>query len=475
MSTDEHLPAADGLPDGWVWTTLGQCVEILDRYRIPVNSEERQRRIAGKSSDQLYPYYGATQQVGWIDDYLFDEELVLLGEDGVPFLDPMRPKAYIIRGKSWVNNHAHVLRAIRGLTSNAFIHHYLNTFDYHGYVTGTTRLKLNQTRMKIIPVLLPPLAEQRRIVAKIEALFQQSRRGREALDVIPDLLAQFRQAVLAAAFRGELTERYLDDEPASVLLERIRAERRRQWEKDLRAKGKDASRSEYQEPAPPDTSDLPELPEGWVWVTIREVAEVVTGTTPSKKDPANYGDHIPFVKPPQLNDCWITGAEESLSEEGARRARVLPPDAVLVSCIGILGKTGITDMPVAFNQQINAMVFPAQIYPLYAFYYFQSAAAKAELAERASATTVTIINKSRFMSVPMPLPSTDDQRRIVARIEALFAQADILEAQVAAARRRLAQVDQAILARAFRGELVEQDPEDEPASVLLEQIRKGKS
>src|SRR5437762_9259028 len=83
---------------------LGEVVDILDSRRIPVNSDERAKRVGD------VPYYGATGQVGWIDDCIFDEELVLLGEDGAPFLDHTKPKAYMIRGKSWVNNHAHVLR-----------------------------------------------------------------------------------------------------------------------------------------------------------------------------------------------------------------------------------------------------------------------------------------------------------------------------------------------------------------------------
>src|SRR4051812_22814134 len=119
------------LPAGWVRAPLGDVVEVLDRLRVPINSEERAGRFG------QVPYYGATGQVGWIDSHLFDEELVLLGEDGAPFLDPWKPKAYLIRGKSWVNNHAHVLRgtAVR----NAFLMHQLNFIDYHGAVTGTTR------------------------------------------------------------------------------------------------------------------------------------------------------------------------------------------------------------------------------------------------------------------------------------------------------------------------------------------------
>ncbi len=156
------------LPSGWFPTRLGLLAVCLDYMRKPVNGTERKRRIAGKSHSQLFPYFGATQQQGWIDEYIFDEELVLLGEDGVPFFDSLRPKAYLIAGKSWVNNHAHVFRGV--LVSNAYLVHYLNVFDYSGRVVGATRSKLNQAKALEIPVMLPPLAEQHRIVAKVNEL-----------------------------------------------------------------------------------------------------------------------------------------------------------------------------------------------------------------------------------------------------------------------------------------------------------------
>jgi len=111
------------LPIGWVETKLHVVSEILDNLRKPINSTERGGRMGN------IPYYGATGQAGWIDDYLFDEELVLVGEDGAPFFDKTKNVAYLINGKSWVNNHAHVLKAISKISSNKFLLHFLNQFD----------------------------------------------------------------------------------------------------------------------------------------------------------------------------------------------------------------------------------------------------------------------------------------------------------------------------------------------------------
>lgn len=147
---------------------LEDIVEIFDNLRKPINSNERNSRIANKHKDELYPYYGATGQVGLIDAYLIDGTYLLFGEDGAPFLDKSAVKAYPIEGKCWVNNHAHILKP---LCDFDYLMFYLNQVDYKDYVNGSTRLKLTQSDMRSILVLLPPIAEQKRISAKVRALF----------------------------------------------------------------------------------------------------------------------------------------------------------------------------------------------------------------------------------------------------------------------------------------------------------------
>jgi len=189
----------------WAFVSLYEAVDIFDTLRKPINREEREIRITNKQESELFPYYGATGQVGFIDDYLIEGEYVLLGEDGAPFLNPFAQKAYIITGKSWVNNHAHILRSKSG--NNKFLCYYLNLFDYKGYVSGTTRLKLTQDQMKRIPVPVPPLPEQQRIVARIEELFSQLDAGVETLKKTKQQLEVYRQAVLKEAFSFEGREK----------------------------------------------------------------------------------------------------------------------------------------------------------------------------------------------------------------------------------------------------------------------------
>lgn len=215
------------LPSGWAEAPLDDVCEILDFKRIPINSKERKQRIEGKSSHELFPYYGATGQVDVIDGYLFEGQHVLIGEDGAPFLDPIKPKAYMVDGRFWVNNHAHILRA---LGDNRYLCHYLNFIRYEDHVTGTTRLKLTKSALVAIPILVPPLNEQRRIVEKIEAMFDEIDKGVESLHTARTTLGLYRQSLLKSAFEGRLTADWRAQnadklEAPETLLARIQHER----------------------------------------------------------------------------------------------------------------------------------------------------------------------------------------------------------------------------------------------------------
>ena len=161
-----NLHYGDELPKGWLVCHLADVCSILDSQRKPINAEERAKRNV--SAGEKYPYYGATGQVGTIDDYLLDGSFILLGEDGAPFLDSNSPKAYSVSGKVWVNNHAHILSP---KFNDKYLLYYLNSIDYRPYVTGSTRLKLTQEAMRRIVIALPPVKEQMRIVRIIDRLF----------------------------------------------------------------------------------------------------------------------------------------------------------------------------------------------------------------------------------------------------------------------------------------------------------------
>ena len=151
------------IPSNWCWVRFGEIMVNRDGERIPVSKEERETKA------KTYDYYGASGIIDKIDGYLFDKPLLLIGEDGANLINRSTPIAFIARGKYWVNNHAHVLD---GISEDflRFIELHINAINLEKYVTGSAQPKMNQAKMNTIPVALPPLAEQRRIVAKVEQL-----------------------------------------------------------------------------------------------------------------------------------------------------------------------------------------------------------------------------------------------------------------------------------------------------------------
>lgn len=213
-----------------------------------------------------------------------------------------------------------------------------------------------------------------------------------------------------------------------------------------------------------------------VWVTkpIGDVLDVVTGNTPSKKDAANEGDYMPFIKPPELQNGVIGEATESLSEKGARAARVVPEDSVLISCIGNLGRVGLADRAIAFNQQINAVKPHPELLPKYLFYYFQGPNFKHALESASTATTVALVNKGNFEKLPLTYPPLPEQRRIVSAIETQLGRLDTAVARLHAAKAKLKRYKQAVLKAAVEGALTEEWREKnarvEPAAKLVARL-----
>ena len=186
------IPWLGEIPSHWEVVPLKYFTTCLDSQRIPLNAEERAQRQG------QYPYWGANGIVDYLNDWLFDEKLVLLGEDGAPFFDPFKDVAFVVEGKIWVNNHIHVLKLRDGI-DHYFFAQCLNIVNYSFFIEGSTRDKLNQGKMNAIPVQLPPLPEQRAIAtfldertARLDAAAAEYRR-------LADLLREQRAALISHA------------------------------------------------------------------------------------------------------------------------------------------------------------------------------------------------------------------------------------------------------------------------------------
>lgn len=471
-------------PNEWVTTKLEIVVEILDAMRIPVNNSERQSRIKDKLKSELFPYYGATGEIGKIDGYLFDEELVALGEDGVPFLNNQKNKAYLLRGKTWVNNHAHVLKGWPNGLNNKLLLHYLNQFDYQDYVNGGTRLKLTQANMLKIPIPLPPLAEQKIIVNKLDTLLSQVENTKNCLERIPNILKTFRQSILMAGVSGKLTEEWRfknPTKPVSLYVEKHNANKRGL----LKVRGKTGWDS---------VSNLFDLPANWTWIenyklAIDESNAICAGpfgTIFKAKDFRDEGIPIIFlrhVKKTGFNQNKPTFMDRDVWKKWHQDYSVFGGELLVTKlgdppgecCIFPEGKGVAMVTPDVLKMDVDTEVANKE----YLKHFFNSPASKKMVSKAAFGATRLRIDMSLFKLFPIPLPPIEEQTEIVRQIEELFVLADYIEQKANAALECVNNLPQSILAKAFCGELTADwraaNPElikgGNSAKALLERIK----
>ncbi|WP_339436787.1 restriction endonuclease subunit S [Pseudomonas sp. EL_65y_Pfl1_R32] len=200
---------------------------------------------------------------------------------------------------------------------------------------------------------------------------------------------------------------------------------------------------------------MSKLPAWWAACSLADIGHIVTGKTPSTKEASFYGGSIPFIKPGDLNHSGpIVTTETFLTNAGAAEIPNLPPQSIVVTCIGNLGKVGLTTTTSATNQQINALIPDTGIDPSFVFHYCKTL--RPWLEAQSSATTISIVNKSIFSKAPIPLPPAAEQTRIAAKLDELLAQVDILKARIDGIPALLKRFRQSVLAAAVSGRLTKE-------------------
>ena len=365
-----------------------------------------------------------------------------------------------------------------------YVHYYLSSPSYWEQISqesaGIALQNVNARKLAGLSVPLPPLAEQRRIVVEIETQFTRLDASVAALRRAQANLKRYRASVLKDACEGRLvpTEAELarsegrDYEPAGILLKRILAERRARWESQVKRRGK------YKEPSAPDASDLPELPEGWVWASLESISEVRLGRQRSPKRATG-----PYMRPylRAANVTWdgldLSDVKEMDFNPGELETyRLEPGDILLSEASGSADEVG---KPAVWNGEIKDCCFQNTLIRVrayqqivsYLFHHLLSDARSGALGRAARGVGIHHLGAERSSSWAVALPPVAEQQRIVAEVERRLSVVHQAEATVEASLARAERLRQSILKQAFSGKLVPQDPDDEPASALLERIK----
>ena len=454
------------LPDGWAVVTLN---EIASHHSG--NSKLIKGKLTSTPEPGLFPAFSATGQDVWVNQNEREGSAIIISAVGARCGKCFRAD----RKWSAIAN-THVVWPHEGVVERDFLWFKIN--DENFWIRGGSAQPFVKTRESFEQqLLLPPLREQRRIVEKIETLFAELDKGEESLRQVQTLLARYRQSVLKAAVTGELTadwraERAGKLEHGRDLLERILQTRRETWE----------GRGRYFEPSPPAGSDLPLLPEGWVWASVGQLANVIGGLTKNSKR-ASMPLKKPMLRVANVYQNRLDLADVhqiGVTEAELPRVLLQPLDLLVVEGNGSRDQIGrmavwreeVLDA-VHQNHLIKIRMVEKDLVEL-ALWWFQSPNGRVNIEQVASSTSgLYTLSISKIESLAVPLPSVEEAHEISRRVTDIFSQTDQLERSVELEFARSAALRQSILKDAFSGRLVPQDSNDEPAAELLARIRRS--
>lgn len=339
-------------------------------------------------------------------------------------------------------------------------------------ISGSTAQQAIYLRdIKKVKIPLPPFPEQHRIVTKIEELLTQLDAGVASLKKVQAHLKRYRQAVLKAAFEGRLTQEWREEhkgeiEPAKVLLEKYNADLKK------RTNGK------AKLPLPLEKNELQQLPNLWIWTKIGEFVEIVRGGSPRPAgSPRYFGGNIPWITVGELTKdetIYLTKVSSFVTEEGRENSRFINADTLLLTNSGAtLGVPKITLIDGCINDGSVALLGLDPIPKLYLYYFLKSQTKRLRQINQGAAQPN--LNTDIVRNIVVPFPPLEEQKEVINEVERHFSQIDHLENTIITSLRQAESLRQSILKRAFEGKLVPQDPNDEPASILLERIKAEKA
>ena len=430
------------IPESWEWVRLGTVCEIA-RGGSPrpikqflTDSPSGVNWIKISDSDKGGKYINATKEK-IIPAGVTKSRYVHAGDflltNSMSFGRP-----YILNVDGCIHDGWLVLSDYQNAYDKDFLFYMLSSaFAYSQFcdiVSGAVVKNLNSDKVSSVLFPLPPITEQRRIVTKLNRVEKSIIHYTKSEDALSNLTNSFPQkltkSILQEAVQGKLVPQDPADEPASALLERIRAEKEHLIKSGKIKRDKHESvifrrdNSYYERVDGIERcidDEIPfEIPDSWEWVRIKHVGRITTGNTPSRIHPEYFGADIPFVSPGDIHDGKIDIPSQGLSFEGMKVGRIIPQGSILQVCIGgSIGKAAICDFDISFNQQINA-IEPIICNSKYLFYAISAPYFISRVKDKAGGTATPIISKGQWENMLMPLSPLKEQQRIATRIDNLL-------------------------------------------------------
>ena len=427
---EEEIPFE--LPKGWAWTRFSAITINRDSERKPISSSQR------TDVAKIYDYYGASGKIDKIDKYIFDERLLLIGEDGANLVTRSKPIAFFAEGQYWVNNHAHCIDATDKFILE-YLCFYINAISLEKYVTGSAQPKMTQDNMNSILIPLPPYSEQKRMSQRLNEVMYTVDNIEIGKAAIRELASKAKSKILDLAIRGQLVPQNPDDEPASVLLERIRAEKeelikqgkiKRDKKESIIFKGEDNS---YYEKIGKSVSkidaEIPfDLSEGWEWCKLGSLCSSIQyGLSNSAESSGTHKllritdiqngsvdwDTVPYTTPQNPETYILKSNDIVFARTGATVGKSflidqLPYESVYAS----------------FLIRIRLLKF---ISPQFIYNFFNSPCYWKQISNKAVGVGQPNCNGTSLSNLFIPIPPAKVQDEIVSLISKLYEHIDSIE------------------------------------------------
>lgn len=374
-----------------------------------------------------------------------------------------------------------------------YLAHFMQTSEYRSQVSklaaGVNINNLRREHIESIELPFVGLQQQQRVVEAVDSYLSRLDAAVANLERVQAKLKAYRASVLKAAVEGRLVPTEAEVarqekrayEPAEALLARILKDRRRRWEEAELARLTKAGKApkdnkwkdKYEDPTPPDTSKLPELPEGWCWTTLPQLGELNRGKSKHRprNDPRLLGGQYPFVQTGDVRkaDTWLRQFDETYSDFGLAQSRLWPAGTMCITIAANIAETAILNFDACFPDSVVGFLTDDTTITRYVEMFIRTA--KQRLDQYAPATAQKNINLDTLSKVAVPLPPLAEQVRMVEELDRLLSVAATVASAATNDQRRSVRLRQAVLKWAFEGKLVDQDPADEPADKLLARIR----